>query len=102
MILKLMRCPPMRAWSASGQSLSFNPVTLDEPQYRKSASGFDRKKKQKKNKVIRAKSRASALSKKSGGQTEKRFFRKDVGNGCFLLQVSSLLSRDVQNAIKGL
>merc|ERR1712121_360137 len=79
--------------------------------------GIDRKKERKKekrkkerknermkeNKVIRPKSRASALSKnvrQTDGQTI--FFQKQFLKGFLLLQVSSLPFRAIKNAIKSL
>ena len=59
--------------------------------------------KTKRNKVIRPKSRASALSKKVR-QTDRQtfFFQKDVSNSCLHLQVSSLPFRAIKNTIKSL
>ena len=53
--------------------------------------------KSRKNKVIRPKSRASALSKKVKRQTDKQFFsQKDIWKSYLLLQASSPLLRDVK------
>ena len=71
--------------------------------YHTNTKSYFRKNAQNVNKVIRPKSRASALSK-TVRQTDRQtiFFQKHISNSYLLLQASSPLFRDMKNAIKSL